>query len=158
MNRTLVAPLRALLVLVALGAVVTQVLAPLLATEVATTYPEVRPIVLPYSVLAVLAVLLVEVALVAVWHLLTLVSRDTVFDRRAVRWVDVIVACAAGVTALSAGVFGHLVFGAQIGGPLVFFGFVGSLVGGAALTLLLAVMRGLLVSAAVNRRELEEVI
>ncbi|MTG91024.1 DUF2975 domain-containing protein [Cellulosimicrobium sp. BIT-GX5] len=158
MSRTLVNTLRVLLVLVAAGVLLALVLAPLIATEVGVQYPEVAGLVAPYSAIAIVALLIVEVALVAVWHLLTLASKDQAFNPLALRSVNLVIACVSAVTALAATVFGHLTFGAQIGGPLVFLGLVGSLVGGAALALLLVVMRELLRNAATNRQELAEVI
>nr|WP_277813365.1 DUF2975 domain-containing protein [Cellulosimicrobium sp. MM] len=120
--------------------------------------PEVRSLVVPYSVLAVLALLAVEVARVAVWRLLGLAARDEVFDPRALRSVTVVIGCVVTVAILAATVFGHLTFGAQLGGPLVLLGLLGSLVGGGALALLVVVLRALLRAATADRRELAAVI
>jgi len=158
MSRTLVNTLRALLVLVAVGVLLALVLAPMVASEVGGQYPEVAELVTPYSVIAILALLIVEVALVAVWHLLTLASRDQAFDPLALRSVGLLAWCACAVTVLVAAVFGHLTFGAKVGGPLVFLGLVGSVIAGAALTLLLVVLRELLRSAVADRQELTGVI
>ncbi len=97
----------------ALGTALSMFLAPLLAAEVGAQYPEVRSLVVPYSVLAVLALLAVEVALVAVWHLLGLAARDEVFDPRALRSVTVVIGCVVTVATLAATVFGHLTFGGR---------------------------------------------
>lgn len=158
MKGPLVACTRTLLVLVALGTAMSMFLAPLLAAEVGAQYPEVRGLVVPYSVLAVLALLAVEVALVAVWHLLGLAARDEVFDPRALRSVTVVIGCVATVATIAATAFGHLTFGAQVGGPLVLLGLLGSLVGGGALALLVVVLRELLRAATTDRRELAAVI
>ncbi|WP_144683530.1 DUF2975 domain-containing protein [Cellulosimicrobium sp. TH-20] len=158
MRPILVACTRALLALVALGTALSMFLAPLLAAEVGAQYPEVRGLAVPYSVLAVLALLAVEVALVAVWHLLGLAARDEVFDPRALRSVTVVIGCVVTVATLAATVFGHLTFGAQLGGPLVLLGLLGSLVGGGALALLVVVLRALLRAATADRRELAAVI
>ncbi len=138
-----------------LGTALSMFLAPLLAAEVGAQYSEVRSLVVPYSVLALLAV---EVALVAVWRLLGLAARDEVFDPRALRSVTVVIGCVATVATLAATVFGHLTFGAQLGGPLVLLGLLGSLVGGGALALLVVVLRALLRAATADRRELAAVI
>ncbi|MGO3482494.1 MAG: DUF2975 domain-containing protein [Cellulosimicrobium funkei] len=158
MRPPLVACTRALLVLVVLGTALSMFLAPLLAAEVGAQYPEVRSLVVPYSVLAVLALLAVEVALVAVWRLLGLAARDEVFDPRALRSVTVVIGCVVTVAILAATVFGHLTFVAQLGGPLVLLGLLGSLVGGGALALLVVVLRALLRAATADRRELAAVI
>src|SRR5674476_318723 len=88
--------LRVVLVVLLLGTVLAQVLLPVFASEVGTTFPEVAYLVVPYSLAAILAIACGQVALLVVWRLLSLVDRGVIFTRRALRWVDVITACAAG--------------------------------------------------------------
>jgi hypothetical protein len=150
--------LRVALVVLLLGTVLAQVLVPVYASQVGTTFPEVAYLVVPYSVAAILFIGCGQVALLVVWRLLSLVDGGVIFTRRAVRWVDVITACAAVATVLSAGVLIHMLgFVPGGGGPMVYY-LAACVAGGLAFVLLIVVMRGLLVSAIANRAELDEVI
>ena len=150
--------LRVVLVVLLLGTVFAQVLVPVFASEVGTTFPEVAYLVVPYSVAAILFIGCGQVALLVVWRLLSLVDRGVIFTRRALRWVDVITACAAVATVLSAGVLIHMLgFVPGGGGPTIYY-MAACLAGGLAFVLLMVVMRGLLVSAIADRTELDEVI
>jgi len=63
-----------------------------------------------------------QVALLVVWRLLSFVDRGVIFTPRAVRWVDVITACAAVATVLTAGVSIHMLgFVPGGGGPMIFY-------------------------------------
>jgi hypothetical protein len=150
--------LRVALVVLLLGSVLAQVLVPVYASQVGTTFPEVAYLVVPYSVAAILFIGCGQVALLVVWRLLSLVDGETIFTRHAVRWVDVIVACAAAATILTAGVLIHMLgFVPGGGGPMSYY-LVACITGGLAFVLLMIVMRGLLVSAIADRAELDEVI
>jgi hypothetical protein len=99
-----------------------------------------------------------QVALLVIWRLLSLVDGGVIFTRRAVRWVDVIMACAAVATVLSAGVLVHILgFVPGGGGPMTYY-LAACITAGLAFVLLMVVMRGLLLSAVANRAELDEVI
>ena len=150
--------LRVALVVLMLGTVLAQVLLPVFASEEGRIFPEVAYLVVPYSVAGILFIACVQVALLVVWRLLSLVDDGVIFTRRALRWVDVITACAAVATVLSAGVLIHLLFFVGIGGPGVVLGLPACLAGGLAFVLLMVVMRGLLESAIADRTELDEVI
>jgi hypothetical protein len=158
MHKFLSQLLRVVLVVLVLGSVLAQVLVSLFASQVGTKFPEVAYLVLPYSVAAILFIGCGQVALLAVWRLVALVDRGVIFTRRAVRWVDVIVACAAVATVLSAGVLIHiLAFVPGGGGPMIYY--LGAcVVGGLAFVLLMVIMRRLLESAIADRTELDEVI
>lgn len=147
----------ALLVLL-LGSVLAQALVPVYASEVGARFPEVAYLVTPYSAAAILFIGCGQVALLVVWRLLSLVEGGVIFTRRAVRWVDVIVACAALATLLSAVVLVH-VLGVVPGGggPMVYY-LAACVTVGLAFVLLMVVMRGLLLSAIADRAELDEVI
>jgi uncharacterized membrane protein YpjA len=150
--------LRVALVVLLLGTVFAQVLVPVYASQVGMTHPEVSYLVVPYSVAAILFIGCGQVALLVVWRLLSLVDRGVIFTRRALRWVDVITACAAVATVLSAGVWIHMVrFVPGGGGPMIYY-LAACIAGGLALVLLMIVMRGLLESAVADRTELDEVI
>jgi hypothetical protein len=150
--------LRVVLVVLLLGSVLAQVLVPVFASETGTRFPEVAYLVVPYSVAAILFIGCGQVALLAVWRLVSLVDAGTIFTRRAVRWVDVITACGTLVTVLSAGVLIHMLrFVPGGGGPMIYY-LAACIVGGLAFALLMLVMRGLLVAAIADRTELDGVI
>ena len=158
MNKLVRQLLRVALVVLLLGFVLAQVLLPVVAYEAGTTFPELAYLVVPYSVAGILAIACGQVALLLVWRLLSLVSGGVIFTRRALRWVDVITACAAVATVLTAGPMIHLLFFVGVGGPGVVLGLAACLAGGLAFVLLMIVMRGLLESAIADRTELDEVI
>jgi hypothetical protein len=150
--------LRVALVVLLLGSVLAQVLVPVYASQVGTTVPDVAYLVVPYSVAAILFIACGQVALLVVWRLLSLVDGGVIFTRRAVRWVDVIIACAAVATVLSTGVLIHILgFVPGGGGPMIYY-LAACIAGGLAFVLLMVVMRGLLLSAVADRAELDAVI
>ena len=131
---------------------------PAYASEVGARFPEVANLVVPYSAAAILFIGCGQVALLVVWRLLSLVDGGVIFTRRAVRWVDVILACAAVATLLSAGVLIHMLgFVPGGGGPMIYY-LAACITGGLAFVLLMVVMRGLLLAAVADRAELDEVI
>jgi hypothetical protein len=149
--------LRVALLVLLLGSVLAQVLVPVYASEVGTRFPEVAYLVVPYSVAAILFIGCGQVALLVIWRLLSLVDGGVIFTRRAVRWVDVIVACAAVATILSTGVLIHMLGFVPGGGPMIYYP-AACITGGLGFVLLMVVMRGLLLSAVADRTELDEVI
>jgi hypothetical protein len=150
--------LRVALVVLLLGTVLAQVLVPVYASQVGTTFPEVAYLVVPYSVAAILFIGCGQVALLVVWRLLSLVDGGVIFTHRALRCVDVITACAAVATVLSAGVMIHMLgFVPGGGGPTIYY-MAACVAGGLAFVLLMVVRRGLLESAIADRSELDEVI
>lgn len=158
MNKLASRLLRVPLVVLLLGSVLAQVLVPVYASEVGTRFPEVAYLVVPYSVAAILFIGCGQVALLVVWRLLSLVDGGVIFTRRALRWVDVITACAAVAMVLSVGVLIHMLgFVPGGGGPMIYY-LAACVAGGLAFVLLMVVMRGLLVSAIADRTELDEVI
>jgi hypothetical protein len=158
MNRLASRLLRAALVVLLLGTVLAQVLVPVYASEVGTRFPGVAYLVVPYSVAAILFIGCGQVALLVVWRLLSLVDGGVIFTRRAMRWVDVILACAAVATVLSAGVLIHILgFVPGGGGPMIYY-LAACIAGGLAFVLLMVVMRGLLESAIADRTELDQTI
>lgn len=157
MNILAIRLLRVALVVLLLGTVLAQVLVPVFASEEGRIYPELAYLVIPYSVAGILAIASGQVALLVVWRLLSMVNGGVIFTRRALRWVDLITACAAVATVLFAGPIIHLLFFVGVGGPLILW-LAASLAGGLAFVLLMVVMRGLLESAIADRSELDEVI
>ena len=158
MNKLARQLLRVALVVLLLGSVFAQLLVPVYASQVGTTFPEVAYLVVPYSVAAILFIACGQVALLVVWRLLSMIGGGVIFTRRALRWVDVIIACGVVATALSAGVWVHMLnFVPGGGGPMGVY-LVAVVVAGLAFVLLMVVMRGLLESAIADRTELDETI
>jgi hypothetical protein len=154
MSHLVIRALRVLLILIALGALGVQVLLVVLVA----THPEADmadPAVL-YVILGVGAIACVEVALVAIWVLLAMVRRGAIFDERAFRWVDVITVAGPVAAVLVAVLCAHAGELDDAPGLILIGG--GVVVAGAAFALLMVVMRGLLRSATVLRRELDEVV
>ena len=157
MNVLAIRLLRVALLVLLLGSVLAQVLLPVFASEEARIFPGVAHLAVPYSVAAILFIGCGQVALLVVWRLLSMVGGAVIFTPGALRWVDVISACAAAATVLSAGVLIHLLVFVGAGGPLLYY-LAACVVGGLAFMLLMVVMRGLLLTAVANRAELDEVI
>ena len=158
MNTLAIRLLRVILVVLLLGTVLVQVLLPVLASEEGKLFPEVAYLVVPYSLAGILFIGCGQVALLVVWRLLSMVNGGVIFTRRAVRWVDAIIACAVVATVLSAGVLIHMLgFVPGGGGPMIYY-LAACVAGGLAFVLLMVVMRGLLESAIANRTELDETI
>jgi hypothetical protein len=158
MNRLARQLLRIALVVLLLGSLLAQVLLPVFASQQGEFFPELTDLVVPYSVAGILVIACSQVALLAVWRLLSLVNSGVIFTSRALRWVNVITACAAAATVLSAGVMIHLLVFVGVGGPGVLLGVAATLAGGLSFVLLMVVMRGLLDAAIADRTELDEVI
>lgn len=96
--------------------------------------------------------------LLAIWRLVSLVDRATIFTPRAMRWVSLITGCGVVAVVLCAAVLIHML--AVVpggGGPMIYYLGAG-IVAGLAFVLLMIIMRGLLASAIADRAELDEVI
>ncbi len=155
MSQLVILALRGLLILLALGTLAGQIVIVLvIATQTAESEVAVRGVF--YAVLGIAPIACVQVALVALWVLLSMVRRGAIFDERAFRWVDVISVAGLVAAVLVAAVCAHV--GEIDDAPgLILIG-MGVAMGGAAFALLMLVMRGLLRSATVLRRELDEVV
>lgn len=91
--------LRALILLIMVGAVLSQIFAvPFVASQLERGSHVA--VAIPYAIAGILVIACVEVALVAVWMLLSMVRRDSIFSDRAFRWVDVIIATGSVATVL----------------------------------------------------------
>ena len=154
MSQLVILGLRALLVLLGLGALTGQ---GLIVFAVATAPDlDLTDRGVAYAALGFGAIACLEVALVALWVLLSMVRRDVIFDERAFRWVDVITVAGLVASVLLAAFCAHV--GELDDAPgLVLIG-LGIGVGGIAFALLMVVMRGLLRNATLLRRELDEVV
>ena len=156
-TRRLVGPLRILLVLAfaALLLAQTAVLSPLWA-EMAEESPGAVFWRWGTLVVAVLGLACVQVVIVCTWKLLTLVRDDRIFSDASLVWVDTIVGAIAAAELLLLGcfVYSALTWG-DPGLPVALFVV---LVAGAALGLLVVVMRALLRQATTLRTDLDGVI
>lgn len=159
MGRVTIAMLRVLLVVIMLGALAAQLwFFPALAGELARTYPELDWLRWPMLVIVWLIILGAQVVLIAIWVLLGMVERDSVFSTGAFRWVDVIIVAAVIDTVLVLGVFALLSFGANANPPGLMLTQLALVVCGAAFALLMLVMKRLLQQASQLTAELSEVI
>ncbi|MGI5189603.1 DUF2975 domain-containing protein [Promicromonospora sp. CA-289599] len=103
MNTFVVRLLRAVILLMLLGVLITQAwVLPDIARSLATRYPEVDHLRTPALTVSIIGLTAAHVVLVCAWRLLTMVRHDTVFSTSAFRWVDVIIGAtgAAGASAL----------------------------------------------------------
>lgn len=163
--------LKALIVVGELICLFGQWLVFVISGEVVRMIPETAPALWPYRIAGVTGILCFEIALIAVWPLLTLVKQRDVFSGKAVRWVNLIIGCACveGLIVFAVLVFSNLGLSyadpdgdgsvaAAVGAPLFEIALVCVLLLIAAFVLLMRVMRSLLTQAIVQRRELEAVI
>ncbi|WP_084479766.1 DUF2975 domain-containing protein [Nesterenkonia sp. AN1] len=118
--------LRAALSLLLLGSLIVQVAIPVNAKSAGEVFPEIEPLTMPYAILAIAAIVGVQVGLIATWRLASMVSKDRIFDKSALKWVDLILVALIGTTALAAAVFVHLIFIVQVGGPPALLGLGGA--------------------------------
>lgn len=159
MNRVAIVVLRALLALIGVGSLFGQVVfIPLVSASLAQQYPEVAGLAVPYAVAAIAVVMCVQVALVAIWFLLAMVARQSIFAQGASRWVTVIIVAGVVATVIAVAVGVHLLGVANVGGPGVLLAVGAACVGGAAFVSLMVVMRGLLRTATAQKSELDEVV
>lgn len=164
MNRLAILALRGVIVLMFLGLVAIQVVVlPAIAFDTREDLSS-SPVQVPVAIIGFLGLLLVEVALVCIWRLLTMVRRETVFSAAAFRYVDVIIGAAIGATALAVVLSFLLAPGDEVPPGMVLLVVVGG-VGTAGIALLMLVMRALLAkavaldaTATTLQAELDEVI
>jgi hypothetical protein len=155
MDRLVILALRALLVVIALGTLGGQILiVVVLAMQIAAS--EVTALGVIYSALGVAALTCVQLGLLALWVLLSMVRRGAIFDERAFRWVGVIAAAGLVAAVLVAALCVHAGEIDDAPGLVLIGGGIGT--AGVAFALLMVVMHGLLRTATVFRRELEEVV
>jgi hypothetical protein len=159
MGRTAIAALRFLLVVILAGSLGAQIwFFPVLASQLADTYPELAWLQWPLLAVVVLVILVAQVAVVALWILLAMVGRDEVFSAKAFRWVDLIIAACVIDAALVLGVNAFLSLQLHANPPGLMLFLLALTTGGAALACLMVVMKGLLRKASSLRAELAEII
>ena len=160
MNRIAIIALRVLILLIGVGALGAQiVIVPVVARVVAENadYPEFS---VPYGVVGIVVIACVEVALVALWILLSMVQRGRIFSARAFRFVDLIIGAGAVATVLVFLLNVHIyyVIEPHLDAPGIILVLLCLTILGAAFVALLVVMRSLLRSATSLQAELEEVV
>lgn len=148
-----------MIVLLFLGAVITQfVLLPTLAAQQAAQDPAKAYLQLPYTLWCGAIIGGFELALFAIWNLLTLVKRDTVFTQPSRYWVTLIIYCAGADTILLALLLTHITLIAHVGTVFTNCILAAIVIFGITFVLIMLVMRQLLDSATADRTELEAVI
>ncbi|MFF3843715.1 DUF2975 domain-containing protein [Streptomyces sp. NPDC002328] len=165
MHRIFIAALRAGIVLaILLGLFGQLVVIPGAAADEVDRFPPYAPFAGPYTTVAIIEVVCVQVGLFAVWMLLTAVERDAIFTPLAFRWVDVIIGSAVVATVLALGVAGHLAL-AEIPSPGDGMDVEGALAAAtaglgvaAAFAMLMVIMRSLLHKATDLQAEIAEVV
>ncbi|MGW7517680.1 DUF2975 domain-containing protein [Streptomyces sp. NPDC054796] len=165
MHRLFIAVLRAGIVAsVLVGFFGQLVVIPTVAADEVDRFPPYAPFAAPYVTVAILGVACVQVALVAVWMLLSMVEREAIFTPTAFRWVDVIIGSSTVATLLALGVTGHLAV-ATIPSPDDGMDIMSALAAatacvavGAAFAMLVVIMRGLLRKATDLQTEMAEVV
>ena len=110
----------------------------------------------PLTAFAVVLLLCVQVVIVCTWKLLTMVKEDRIFTERALVWVDTIIGAIATACTLMFGLLVVMFFTYDDPGLPILTCLV--LVAGAAVGLLVVVMRALLVQATTLRTDMEAVI
>ncbi len=110
----------------------------------------------PFTVIAILVLLCVQVVIVCTWKLLTMVREDRIFSDRSFVWVDTIVGAIGVAWVLFAGVFVYVGVTADDPGAPMLLSLV--LLFGAVVGMLMLVMRALLRQATALRTDMEAVI
>ena len=155
---TAIRTLKALMaLLLAIAADIQIWLLPAIAAEFAADAPEFAYLHWPYLIVCELLMVGFDVALIAIWRLLSLTASSSVFSDAAFRWIGLIIGCISFDTALVIGLLAHNLI-ASLGPPILVIALTILTVVGTALTLLMIVMRGLLAAATAQREELEAVI
>ena len=156
-TRLAVVALRIVLVVAFLLLVLFQVMSfPGQFAHMAQENPERASLQWQLTIFSILEVACVQVVIVSTWKLLTMVKRDSIFSSGALRWVDAIVwAIAAGWTMLAVLSASVVLRADDPGLPLLLFLL---LVAGAALGLVVVVLRALLRQATDLRADMEAVI
>jgi hypothetical protein len=156
-NRLAVTGLRIVLVAAFLLLVLFQVMSlPGQFAHMAAENPERAWLQWPLTIFAILEVACVQVVIVSTWKLLTMVKRDQIFSRRAFVWVDAIMWAIAAAWIMLAVFSAIVVLNADDPGLPILL--ILTLVAGAAVGLVVVVLRALLRQAADLRSDLEAVI
>ncbi|WP_414504058.1 DUF2975 domain-containing protein [Streptomyces sp. NEAU-L66] len=165
MHRFFIATLRTGIVAVILFGLFGQIVViPTTAADEVDHFPPYAPFAAPYVTVAIVGIACVQVALAAVWMLLTMVERDAIFTPRAFRWVDTIIGSSIVATLLAIGITGHLALtdipspddGMEVLGALA--AATASVGVGTSFVMLIVIMRSLLHKATELQTEIAEVV
>lgn len=139
--------LRLVLVVLFVGVVLAQTLVfPMLAADLASSYPEATALRWPLLAMVIVGLLMVQVAILCIGRLLTVVAESAVFRRDAFRYVDGIVL--AGTVATLLAIAAMVLQGATgMLQPGLLLVTMAAIVCGAGITLLVVVLRALLARA-----------
>ncbi|GHJ33675.1 MULTISPECIES: DUF2975 domain-containing protein [Streptomyces] len=165
MHRLFIALLRAGIAAAVLVGLFGQfVVIPTTAADEVDRFPPYAPFAVPYATVAIVGVACVQVALVAMWMLLSMVRRGAIFTPLAFRWVDLIIGSSVVATLLATGVTTHLAL-ADIPSPDDGMEVISALAAatagagvGAAFAMLVVIMRSLLRKATELQAEMAEVV
>ena len=158
MNNFALRALRPLIVLLFAGSLLVQLgIVPLAAWQIIHDVPN-RTAGILYGIAGFFAVLACQVALVALWKLLTMVRSDDIFSPDSLRWVDLIIRMGWVITGLCLFVTTYQFIWGDFGPLPVPLALGGSVVAALSVTLLVLVLRKLLESAANYKAELAEVV
>ncbi|CAN7313473.1 DUF2975 domain-containing protein [Microbacterium sp. LjRoot45] len=158
MNRATTLTLRTLLAITLVLLVVAQVVAlPTTASTWATLYPELAWLRAPGLVIAIAFIVCVQIVLVCLWRMLTLIDADDPFSARALRFITIIIAAIVAADLLLVVAVALLTAGNAANPSILLLGCFGIVVG-AALALLVAVLRALLRKALELQHDLSEVV
>lgn len=120
----------------------------------------ISPFAYLYATIGILGIACVQVAMVAVWMLLTMIERDAIFTLKAFRWIDIIIGASIAATLLAAGVAVHLLF-TDIPEMTVLGMWLAAIAAaavGSCFAMLMVIMRGLLRKATDLEAEMAEVV
>jgi len=154
MNDFLIVASRAMLGLAFAGCLVLQILLPQLAQDTGGRYWETASLVGPYATAGIAALACVQISLGIHWHLLSMVSVNSVFSAQAVPWFEALTTCLTLAAVLPAVILFHLLFMVGVGGPGVLLAFGVFVISGLSLLLLMLVLRRLLITATRHGEEL----
>lgn len=158
MNRRLARVLQIVVVAAVLGLLLAQVVVvPVVSGWLARAYPEFAWARWPLAAALVAVLACVQVALLATWLLLGQVASEQIFSGRARRWVDLMLGAlgAAWVVAAATTVWQTA---ENVSAPWIVLAELLGLLVGAAVLLLIVVLRGLLVRATELKVEMDAVV
>lgn len=101
------------------------VVVPWIASDVVGNFPEIADLEAPYVISFGVAIIGFQLALFAVWRMLTLSSQGASATRRITSWANVMVGGISFMSLISAGVFIHAMAFQNIGGPAMLIALIG---------------------------------